>query len=134
MSASKKMGTLKPRLTSGETPRSGTRVAGKLKVASKPRCRVGCQGSYSHGVWIHTRGCPGTPVLWKIDGYTRNDWECVYGCAPVETPSSFIHHYYCAFWNEAGETPLGLQEPKASNSEASSERPFFLPGTQRLED
>jgi hypothetical protein len=121
MSASKQPGTLKkkPTVTAAKAQADFGRTFGKLKVASRPRCYAKCTGTYSHGIWIHTKGCPYTPVLWKIDGYTNNDWECVYGCTPVETPSSFIHHYYCPFWTSTGETPFGLKEPKASNEEAS---------------
>lgn len=76
-----------------------------------PSCYARCKGEVIAGMWIHTRGCPYTVVLWRAHGFTLTDWECVYGCQATALSSGWTHDYRCPFWNATGETPIGLRAP-----------------------
>lgn len=84
--AAKTVGGLKP---------STVKLVG-TRLGHKQTC---CAGEYRDIMWIHSPGCDETVALWKAHGKTAKDWSCRFGCTPTETPSAFVHHYQCEFWN-----------------------------------
>lgn len=134
-SGPKKFGKLKASVAASTPARQPQPKSSKAFGAIKPeamqqgtsslhaRCPGKCEGAIMDGLmWIHSPGCPYTVVLWRAHGFTASDWKCPHGCQATALPSGWTHDYRCPFWNETGETPIGLKAPKEASTAAAKSR------------
>ena len=84
-------------------------VSGKMES-----CPEGCPGEYIEGMWIHSKECRWSAVLWRAHGKTEEDWSCPYDCPPQEISSGWTHQWECAFWERTGRTPFDHNAPRGT--------------------
>lgn len=75
-------------------------------------CVVNCPGEWVNGMWIHSQWCKWGAVLWKGHDKTAADWNCPFGCVPIELASGWTHPWQCVFWDETNRTPFDHNAPK----------------------
>lgn len=99
-------------------PRGIPGVSGRMES-----CPEGCPGEYIEGMWVHSKECRWSAVLWRGHGKTEEDWKCPYNCPPQKIASGWTHQWDCAFWDRTGRTPFDHNSPRgAAKVETASGR------------